>query len=47
MSARSTTPSLIGTPTLWCIPAPNWAGLGVQDGVNGEGLVLRMRLVPA
>src|ERR1700737_1442370 len=47
MSARSTTPSLIGTPTLWRTPTPNCAGLGVQDGVNGDALVLRTRLVPA
>src|SRR5580693_9591238 len=47
MSARSTTPSLIGTATLWCTPTQNCAGLGVQDGVNGDGLVLRTRFVPA
>src|ERR1700757_4645515 len=46
MLARSTTPSLIGTATLWCMPCPNCAGLGVQDGVNGDGLVLRLRRVP-
>src|ERR1700747_2407716 len=47
MSAGNTTPSLIGTATLWCTPAPNCAGLGVQDGVNGDGLVLWPSLVPA
>jgi hypothetical protein len=47
MSARNTTPSLIGIATLWCTPAPNCAGLGVQDGVNGDGLVLRASLVLA
>src|SRR5689334_16330880 len=47
MSARNTTPSLIGTPTLWCTPTPNCADLGVQDDVKGDGLVLPTRLVPA
>src|SRR5581483_7005251 len=47
MSARSTTPSLIGTPTLWCTPTPNCPGLGVQDDVNGDGLDLRTRLLAA
>jgi hypothetical protein len=47
MSARSTTSSLIGTPTLCRTPRPYSAGLGVQDGVNGDSLVLRTRLVAA
>jgi hypothetical protein len=36
----------MGIATLWCTPHPNCASLGVQDGVNGDGLVLRARLVP-
>jgi hypothetical protein len=47
MSTRSTTPSLIGAPTLCRIPTPNRAGLGAHGGENGDGLVLRARPVAA
>src|SRR6185437_12287880 len=47
MSARSSIPSLIGTETLCRTPTPYVAGLGVQSGVNGDGLVLRGRAVAA
>jgi uncharacterized membrane protein len=47
MSARRTTPSLIGTPTLCRTPTPYSAGPGSQGGVKGEGLVRRAFRVAA
>jgi hypothetical protein len=44
VGAQHPTPSLIGTPMLCRIPIPKPAGLGVQDGANGDSLVLRVRL---
>jgi hypothetical protein len=41
MSARSRTPSLIGTATLCRSPIPYWAGGASKAGVSGEELVRR------
>lgn len=45
MSTRNWTPSLIGTATLWWMPTPYCAALGVHGGENGEGPVLRVPLL--
>jgi hypothetical protein len=41
MSARKTTPSLIGTATLCRTPIPYWAGGASKVGVRGDALVRR------
>ena len=41
MSARNTTPSLIGTATLCCTPIPYWADGASKVGVSGDELVRR------